>query len=56
MERWGHAGRNNMNLMGLVQLIRFLVVKLIQSDLNFIFNMIVVFITNYSFSERQRPR
>jgi hypothetical protein len=52
MERWGHAGRNNMNLVGLVYLIRFLVMKLIYSDSIFIFDMSVIFMTNYFFSGR----
>jgi hypothetical protein len=33
--------------VGLVQLIRFLVMELIYSDLNSIFNMSVIFIANY---------
>jgi hypothetical protein len=39
--------------VSLVQPIRFLVVKLIHSDLNFRFDMCVVFTANYSFSWRQ---
>jgi hypothetical protein len=39
----------------LVQLVRFLVVELIHSDLNPRFNMYVIFTTNYSFSQRRRP-
>jgi hypothetical protein len=41
--------------VGLVQLIRFLVVELTHPDSNPIFDMCVVFMTNYSFSERRRP-
>jgi hypothetical protein len=40
--------------VSLVQLVRFLVVKLIHSNLNTKFDMSVVFTVNYSFSRRQR--
>jgi hypothetical protein len=40
----------------LAQLIRFLVVQLNHLSLNPIFDMCVIFMTNYSFSGRQRPR
>jgi hypothetical protein len=40
----------------LVQLVRFLIVKLIYLDLNLKFDMSVIFTINYSFSERRRPR
>jgi hypothetical protein len=40
----------------LVQLIRFLVVKLTHPGLNPKFNMSVAFTANYSFSGRRRPR
>jgi hypothetical protein len=43
-----------MRRVDLVQLIRFLVVKLNHSDLNHIFDMCVTFTHNYSFSGRQR--
>jgi hypothetical protein len=36
----------------LAQLIRFLVVKLIHSDSNFRFDICIIFMTNYFFSER----
>jgi hypothetical protein len=36
--------------MNLVQLVRFLVVKLIHSNLNSRFDMSVIFTTNYSFN------
>jgi hypothetical protein len=36
--------------VSLVQLVRFLVVKLTHLDLNYRFDMSVVFTTNYSFS------
>jgi hypothetical protein len=36
--------------VSLVQLVRFLVVKLIYSDLNHRFDMSVIFTINYSFS------
>jgi hypothetical protein len=38
----------------LVQLVRFLVVKLTHSDLNSRFNMSIIFTVNYSFSVRRR--
>jgi hypothetical protein len=45
----------NKILVGcLAQLVRFLVVELIHSGSNLIFDMSVVFLTNYSFSGRQR--
>jgi hypothetical protein len=40
------------NQPGLIQLVRFLVVELIYLDLNSKFDIGVVFMTNYSFSER----
>jgi hypothetical protein len=40
----------------LAQLVRFLVVELIHSGLNIIFDMSVVFMANYSFSGRRRLR
>jgi hypothetical protein len=42
--------------MDLAQLVRFLVVELTHSCSNPIFDMCVVFTTNYSFSGRRRPR
>jgi hypothetical protein len=42
--------------VSLAQLVRFLEVELIYQGLNPIFNMGVVFISNYSFSGRRRPR
>jgi hypothetical protein len=42
--------------VGLVQLVRFQVVKLIHLGLNHRFNMSVVFTANYSFSGRRRLR
>jgi hypothetical protein len=36
-------------------MIRFLVVKLTHPDLNFIFDMSVVFMVNYFFSGRRHP-
>jgi hypothetical protein len=39
----------------LTQLVRFLVVELNHSGLNIIFDMDVVFMTNYFFRERRRP-
>jgi hypothetical protein len=42
--------------VSLAQLIRFLVLELTHLDSNSIFDMSVVFITNYFFSERRRPR
>jgi hypothetical protein len=44
-----------MTTVVITQLIRFLVVKLNYSGLNFRFNMCVIFTTNYSFSGRRRP-
>jgi phosphate starvation-inducible membrane PsiE len=41
-------------LVGLTQLVRFLVVELNHSGLNIIFDMNVVFMTNYFFRERRR--
>jgi hypothetical protein len=38
--------------VGLAELIRFLVEELIHPDLNFRFNMSVVFMANYFFNER----
>jgi hypothetical protein len=38
--------------MGLAQLVRFLVVELIHSDLNTKFDIDVIFTINYSFSVR----
>jgi hypothetical protein len=43
------------HLVGLAQLVRFLVVKLIHSDLNTRFDMCVIFTANYSFNGRRRP-
>jgi hypothetical protein len=43
-----------LEAVSLVQLIRFLMVELTYSDLNFRFNISVIFMTNYSFSERRR--
>jgi hypothetical protein len=40
----------------LVQLVRFLIVKQIYLDLNFKFDINVVFMANYFFSGRRRPR
>jgi hypothetical protein len=40
--------------VSLVQLVRFLVVEITHPDSNSRFNMRVVFMTNYSFSGRQR--
>jgi hypothetical protein len=40
----------------LVQLIRFLVLKLTHPGLNPKFDMSVIFTANYSFSRRRRPR
>jgi hypothetical protein len=44
------------NVLGLVQLIRFLVVKLIQLSSNTRFDICVVFMTNYFFSDKRSPR
>jgi hypothetical protein len=41
--------------VGLAQLIRFLVVELTHTGLNFIFDMCVAFTANYSFGGRRRP-
>jgi hypothetical protein len=41
---------------GLTQLIRFLVLELTHPGLNPIFDMNIVFMANYSFSGRRRPR
>jgi hypothetical protein len=41
--------------VSLVQLVRFLVVELIHSDLNSIFDMSITFMVNYFFSGRRRP-
>jgi hypothetical protein len=41
--------------VGLVQLIRFLVVELIHLNSNLRFDMVVVFMANYSFSGRRYP-
>jgi hypothetical protein len=46
-----HGSQHNSDL---IQLVRF--VELIHSDLNSIFDMSIVFMTNYSFSERRCPR
>jgi hypothetical protein len=45
-----------MGRVGLAQLVRFLVVELTHSDLNFRFDMCVVFMANYFFSGRRCPR
>jgi hypothetical protein len=50
------SNSKNKNRYGLVQLVRFLMVKLIQLILNPRFNMSVAFMANHSFSERRRPR
>jgi hypothetical protein len=42
--------------VGLAQLVRFLVVELTYSGSNLRFDMGVVFMVNYSFSGRRRPR
>jgi hypothetical protein len=42
--------------VGLAQLVRFIVVKLIHLGSNTRFDMSVTFMANYSFSERRRPR
>jgi hypothetical protein len=42
--------------VSLIQLVRFLVVKLTHPNLNPRFDMGVAFTTNYSFSERRHPR
>jgi hypothetical protein len=39
----------------LAQLIRFLMVELTHLDLNFRFDIGIIFTANYSFSRRQRP-
>jgi hypothetical protein len=39
--------------MDLPQLVRFLIVKLTYSNLNFIFNICIIFMGNYYFSERR---
>jgi hypothetical protein len=39
--------------VGLAQLVKFLVIKLIHSGLNLRFNIGVIFMTNYFFSERR---
>jgi hypothetical protein len=44
-----------MSRVVLVQLVRFLVIKLIHSSLNFRFDIRVIFTTNYSFTRRRRP-
>jgi hypothetical protein len=44
---------NSVWFWGLVQLVRFLIVKSTHSDLNFIFDMCITFTTNYFFKERQ---
>jgi hypothetical protein len=41
--------------VGLFQLVRFLMVKLIHQDLNLIFEMCVIFKANYSFSGGDVP-
>jgi hypothetical protein len=51
--RLDYAFKSNIgSRVGLAQLIRFLVVELNYSDSNSIFDMSVIFITNYSFSRR----
>jgi hypothetical protein len=42
--------------LGLIQLVRFLLVKLTHPVLNHRFDMGVVFTANYFFSGKQRPR
>jgi hypothetical protein len=41
--------------VGLAQLVRFLVVKLIYSGSNLRFDMCIIFTANYFFNERRRP-
>jgi hypothetical protein len=50
------SGEARIKIKGLDQLVRFLVVELIHPDLNSRFDICVVFITNYFFSERRCPR
>jgi hypothetical protein len=50
------SGEARIKIKGLDQLVRFLVVELIHPDLNSRFDIGVVFITNYFFSERRCPR
>jgi hypothetical protein len=45
-----HSQVGNDCKVGLVQPVRFLVVKLIYSDLNFRFDISVIFMANYFFS------
>jgi hypothetical protein len=42
--------------VGLAQVVRFLMVVLTNSGLNTRFDMSVIFLANYSFSGRRRPR
>jgi hypothetical protein len=55
----GEASRSEEQLksrVSLVQLVRFLMVKLTHSVSNHIFDIGVIFMTNYSFSRRRCPR
>jgi hypothetical protein len=55
----GEASRSEEQLkrrVTLVQLVRFLVVKLTHSGSNHIFDMGAIFMANYSFSRRRCPR
>jgi hypothetical protein len=60
MQGWSLVGlleliRTEKKVTGLPEPIRFLVVELIYSGLNLIFNMSVIFIINYFFSKRRHP-
>jgi hypothetical protein len=44
-----------VKIMGLIQLVRFLVIELTHLYLNPRFNMYIIFMTNYFFSGRRHP-
>jgi hypothetical protein len=52
---WSTHKGNKFCRVGLVQLVRFLVMKLIHSCSNSRFDMCVIFMTNYSFSRGRCP-
>jgi hypothetical protein len=47
--------KDGIGMLGLTQLVIFLVIKLIHLGLNLRFDIGVVFMSNYFFSERRRP-
>jgi hypothetical protein len=51
-----HSEKCQFGRVDLAQLVRFLVVELTHIDLNFKFDMSVIFTANYFFSSRRRLR